>query len=379
MLRRMEGIVETITVERAGAQELLVRIPAPASHSGQSERDGDLRPTLNLTDLTGVARVGDQVLINTVAVEMGLGTGGLDFVICILNRPPSHGPPAGHILKLRYTPLQTPVLAVESPESPHHETLRAFETLDEYPVVCAELHSQLPAICSAARWGIQEGGGTRPPRIVYVMTDGAALPLGLSRLVAQMREMDLIQATITAGQAFGGDYEAINLYSALAAAKEVTRADIIVVAQGPGTVGSETPLGFSGVEQGLAINAAASLGGTPIMVPRISFADPRPRHRGLSHHSVTVLKRVARAHTLLPLPRLSKVQMQALRVSLEAHNIEKQHQPIIVPADLAYDAYRALPFAVTTMSRTPDEERPFFLASIAAGLLAAQCIEAKMS
>lgn len=378
MLRRIEGIVESITSEREGAQELLVRVAASIGLPDEADAETYLRPTLNLTDLTGHAEVGDRVLLNTIAVEMGLGTGGLDFVICILQKLPPDGPPPGHILKLRYTPLQTPVLAVEAPESPHHEVIKRFETLEEYPVVCAELHSQLPAICSAARWAIQEGGSPRPPRIVYIMTDGAALPIGLSRLASQMRELDLIQATITAGQAFGGDYEAINLYSALAAAKTVANADIIVVAQGPGNVGSETPLGFSGVEQGLAINAAASLGGTPIMVPRISFADPRPRHRGLSHHSITVLRRVARAHTLLPLPRLPKAQMQALRASLESNNIEKYHQPIVVPSDRAYEAFRALPFKVTTMGRNPDQERPFFLAAVAAGLLAAQCIEANI-
>ena len=52
--------------------------------------------------------------------------------------------PDGHIIKLRYTPLQTAVLSVEAPESPHHDALRLFAGLDDTPVVCSELHSQFP-------------------------------------------------------------------------------------------------------------------------------------------------------------------------------------------------------------------------------------------
>src|SRR5205823_5808213 len=126
------------------------------------------------------------------------------------------------------------VLAVEAPESPHHEAIANFSSLSDRPVVCAELHSQVPAICAGARWGLRECGWPREPRIVYIMTDGAALPLALSRLVPQMQKAGLVQATITAGQAFGGDYEAVNLYSALAAARCVTEADIVIVCQGPG-------------------------------------------------------------------------------------------------------------------------------------------------
>ncbi len=373
MRRRMEGVVEGITAERPGAQELLVRVDTPASAEGLG-----LRPALNLTMLTGRIAVGERVLLNTVAVEMGLGTGGQDFVVTGLERSSEGEPAPGHILKMRYTPLQIPVLAVEAPESPHHDAIRLFAGLDDLPVVCAELHSQLPAICAAAHWAIERHGGLRAPRIAYIMTDGAALPMALSRLVSELKAHGLLTATITAGQAFGGDYEAVNLYSALAAAKAVVEADIILVGQGPGTVGTGTALGFSGVEQGLAINAAASLGGMPIAVARISFADRRRRHAGLSHHTLTVLTRIARAPVLLPLPRLSPEQNETLALMLEESGLADSHDPILIDAEQALRALEARGLHVTTMGRSLTDERPFFLAAAAAGLLASQLIESRL-
>jgi hypothetical protein len=373
MKRRMEGIVEAIDAERPGAQEVTVRVDADTS-SGESDVS---RRALNLVALTGRVRIGERVLLNTVAVEMRLGTGGLDFVIAAPGRTEPDDPPSGHILKLRYTPLQLPVLEVSAPESPYHDAMRLFATLDDLPVVCAELHSQVPAICAAARWALRESDWPRPPRIAYIMTDGAALPLALSRLVPQMQACGLLDATITAGQAFGGDFEAVNLYSALAAAKAVVEADIVVVAQGPGNAGTGTPLGFSGVDQGLAINAAASLGGMPIVAARISFADRRDRHIGLSHHTVTVLQRIARAPALVPVPRLPELQRKTLRAALEETGIEGDHEIITVDADRGLLALQEYGLEVTTMGRSLSEERPFFLAAAAAGLLAAQLVEVR--
>ncbi|MCW3096876.1 MAG: hypothetical protein JWL77_2494 [Chthonomonadaceae bacterium] len=373
MLRRIAGVVESITAERPGAQELLVRVDTPAD-----SEEGDLRPALNLTTLAGRIAVGERVLLNTVAVEMSLGTGGQDFVVTGLERSGERETPPGHILKMRYTPLQVPVLAVEAPESPHHDAIRLFAGLDDLPVVCAELHSQLPAICAAAHWGTERHGGVRPPRIAYIMTDGAALPMALSRLVPELKARGLLTATITTGQAFGGDYEAVNLYSALAAAQAVVNADIIVVGQGPGTVGTGTALGFSGVDQGLAINAAASLGGMPIAVARISFADARRRHTGLSHHTVTVLTRIARAPALLPLPRLTPEQNRELTAMLDESGLAETHDPITIDADQALQALESWGLSVTTMGRSLTEERPFFLAAAAAGLLAAQLVESRI-
>ena len=390
MQQRATGIVTEVQEERPGAQEILVRIldavdngslnaneyESVLSYADSSDTVNQFRRAIAYTQLTGAVRVGDKVLLNTVAVELGLGTGRSDFVIATLESASSDEVVPGHIIKLRYTPLQTPVLSVEAPESPHHQAIKDFVSLDETPVVCAELHSQIPVVCSAARWALHEAGWNRAPRIIYIMTEGAALPLALSRLIPQTIARGLIDATITSGQAFGGDYEAVNLYSALAAAKAVCAADIIVVGQGPGNVGTDTQLGFSGVEQGLAVNAVASLEGVPVVVARISFAEERMRHWGISHHTLTVLKTIARAPVLLPLPRLSQSKMHTIEQTLLKAEIEQDHQPIVVNADRALDNFVETGFDVTTMGRSIEGERPFFLAAAAAGILAAQLVEA---
>lgn len=378
MTRRANGIVEAVSAVRPGVQELLVRINIQAeieADSNEAAEDGKsrVRPAMNLTELTGTVAVGDRVEVNTVAIDLGLGTGGFDFVISVLSRPAERVDPPGHIVKVRYTPVQTPVLAVESPESPHHDALRKFESLNEIPVICFELHSQLPAICAALHWGLRECG--RTARVVYVMTDGAALPMAVSRLVADLVERDLIAATITAGQSFGGQYEAVNIYSALAAARSALGADAIVVGQGPGNVGTATPLGFSGVDQGMAINAAASLGGVPIFVPRISFGEKRSRHLGLSHHTITNLTSVVRAPALLPIPRLPRAQLTKLYTTLQEKGILEAYEVITVDADKGLKALEDCGITVSTMGRGLSSERAFFLAAAAAGLLGAQLVE----
>ena len=348
-----------------------------AGEGSPESEEASFHPALNFVALTGRVDVGDQVVLNTVATELRLGTGGVDFVIAAPNRIEQEEQAPGHILKLRYTPLQTPVLAAEAPESPYHAAIAHFTSLDELPVVCAELHSQIPAICAAARWALRHAGMHLDAKIVYIMTDGAALPMALSRLVPEMKSRGLIDSTITCGQAFGGDLEAVNIYSALAAAKEVGRADIIVVGQGPGNVGTGTPLGFSGIDQGLAINAAASLGGVPIAVARLSFAEARQRHYGLSHHTVTVLKQIARASAYVPLPRLPMPERLLLEHAISEFEIDKNHEPVVIDADNGLEALIDEHLDVKTMGRSIQQERPFFLAAAAAGLLAAQFVEAR--
>ena len=71
---RVYGSVEGIKAERDGAQELVVRV----------SETNETRLALNLTALNGIAISGYRVLLNTSAVDLGLGTGGLDFVIAVL-------------------------------------------------------------------------------------------------------------------------------------------------------------------------------------------------------------------------------------------------------------------------------------------------------
>jgi hypothetical protein len=67
---------------------------------------------------------------------------------------------------------------------------------------------------------------------------------------------------------------------------------VIVVADGPGNLGTDTTWGVSALASGHALAAARTLRGRPVAALRVSFADPRERHHGLSHHSVTILRDV---------------------------------------------------------------------------------------
>src|SRR5262249_22734516 len=134
----------------------------------------------------------------------------------------------------------------------------------------------------------------------YVMTDGGALPLAISDLVFELRERRLVDVTITCGQAFGGDHEAVTVYSALGVARPA--ADVAIVAMGPGAMGTDSPLGFSAIEVGPALDAAARMGGVPIAALRASEVDDRARHRGVSHHSTTALTMATSARALVAAP-----------------------------------------------------------------------------
>lgn len=297
MITWRSGIVEQVGRSWPGAQELTVVVA-----DGVSGPDPVTVRALAYPALVGDLRVGDAVLLNVSALARGLGTGGYALVVAPgspdrLPTDPPAGP--GHLVKARYTPLQAMVLGVDDQESPHHEVLRDADDLAGLPVVVADLHSALPAVVAGVRYAdallSRPGSGVPPLRVAYVMTDGGALPAWFSMAVAGLRDAGWIEACLTAGQAFGGDHEAVTLHTALLAARHVVGADVVVVAQGPGNLGTGTRWGFSGVAAGEAVNAAAVLGGRPVASLRVSGADARARHLGVSHHSLTAYGRVALA------------------------------------------------------------------------------------
>ncbi|MCA1708448.1 MAG: DUF3866 family protein, partial [Actinobacteria bacterium] len=85
--------------------------------------------------MLGSLKAGDRVVVNTTGIELGLGTGGVAFVLWNLDAEPPAAQLDGHIMKLRYTPWQTEVVTAESPESPHHDALANVESIDDMPVV----------------------------------------------------------------------------------------------------------------------------------------------------------------------------------------------------------------------------------------------------
>jgi hypothetical protein len=316
------GTVESILEERAGLQRVLV----------------DGAKAYVLTALVGTVAVGDEVVVNTTAVDLGLGTGGWHVVHWNLARRSWDGTGGGHILKLRYTSLQADTGAAEE----HLDELP--EDLGGMPVVACSLHSQAGVVAAVTRH-------LRPDlRIAYVMTDGAALPLALSDLVHQLRAAGVLDATVTAGHAFGGDHEAVSVPSALAVARHVAGAELVVAGMGPGVVGTGTGLGTTAVEAAWLADAAAALGGRPVLCVRASDGDARARHQGTSHHTTTV-QRLLRTEGV-PAPGPDDGPGAAVAASV----------------------LDALGIRITTMGRGPDQDPAFFAAcaaaaSVAVGLL----------
>lgn len=336
--------------------------------------DGSHGNAIVIRALCGAVEVGDRVLLNTTAVDLALGTGGKHFVVTRLRAGEvpqgiafeDHAAHGGHIMKLRYTPLQRDVLCVEAQESPWHKTMERATDLDHMPVVCCGLHSQVPLVAAAIK--------ARAPhlRVGYVMTDEAALPLDFSALIAASKEQGLIDVTVATGQAFGGDYDAINLHSGMLAACHIGGCDVLICAIGPGVAGTGTPFGHGGIAQGEAINAVGALQGMPIACLRMSFADERERHQVISHHTIEALETIALTPALIVVP-FDEDEEHAALIAQKLDSLENNvgHQAIIMEEPV-YDEAALKGINVTTMRRTYNQDPIFFEAAFAAGTVAAQ-------
>jgi hypothetical protein len=301
------------------------------------------------------------VLLNTTAVALGLGTGGLHLVIAVDGDGATELGHDGRVMKARYLPQQ---VAVRSVEESHRDVLENSPGLRGRPVVAAPLHSMIGPIAAGAK-------ASADARVIYVMTDGAALPGPLSRLVPRLRDAGILDGFITSGQAFGGELEAVTTWTALLAAGDVLDADVIVVADGPGNLGTDTTWGVSALETGNSLNAAETLGGAPLAALRVSFADMRPRHRVVSHHSLTILEKVCTARANVAVPVLDDAnERDAVWDALRTRKLEERHQLVEVDGAPAMAKLNELGLEIESMGRTQREDPAFFLAAGAAGVLA---------
>ncbi|NOU97641.1 DUF3866 family protein [Paenibacillus sp. LMG 31456] len=339
-----------------------------------------LEKAVHYTDSMPVLEAGDKVLLNTTAGSLHLGTGGVHFVHAILSKSTSiNNRQSGHIMKLRYTSLQRSVLAAEEPSSPYHELFSSSEQeLDGMPVLVGELHSMLPAAVCYLRQ--LDHGGEKPLRIAYIMSDGGALPIAFSKHVIQLRKLGWLIGTITYGHAYGGDIETVNKYTALLAAKHILHADLTIVTMGPGCVGTNTHLGFSGLEVGEIVNAVSALNGQPIIISRISFADKRERHHGISHHTLTVLREIVQANVIAALPELDGEEGEWLKLQIERAGLIHKHglhwQWTAVSPDINHEeALRAYSMSITSMGRELHSDPVFFAGVQAAAAAAWNCFQ----
>jgi hypothetical protein len=307
-------------------------------HEGLARIEVDGTPCVAYPRVTGPVVLGDEVLVNVQARGLGLGSGGFDVLYANLTRGLELEPEAGaHVMVLPYTPLQHAVAHAE-------ERDRLASSLGGTPVVCCSLHSQLAPVCA----GLGEG-----VRVAYVQVAGGALPVSLSDAVRALRERGLIDVAVAASPCLDGEVQCVGVASALTWAAGAGY-EAIVCAVGPGVVGMGSRLGHGALSVAEAANATTALGGAPIIAVRFSSADPRERHRGVSHHTRTAVELcIADPAVAWPSGLTAPEWLEGIEV---------------VDVDDWREACAGLP--LEHMSRGPDEEPWFFAASFAAGKLA---------
>jgi hypothetical protein len=307
-------------------------------HDGLVRLEVDGRACVAYPNLTGPVAIGDDVLVNVQAVELALGSGGFDVLHANLTRGLDLAPePGAHVMKLPYTSLQHAVVHAEE-EEPDGDGLAAM------PVVCCTVHSQVAPACAGLGRGLAVG---------YVQLSGGALAVALSDTVRTLREEGYLRTTIAVGPCFGGEAACVSAASALLACARAGM-EAVVCSVGPGVVGTGSHYGHGGVAAADAANAAAALGGSPILAARVSDADPRRRHRGLSHHTIAAVELVTHAVTVAwP----AELELPSELATVEA-----------VDASGWREACAGLP--LSHMGRGPDEDPAFFAAAYAAGALA---------
>lgn len=326
-----------ITLRRGRVTAILER------HEGLVRLEVDGAPCVAYPGVTGPVEVDDDVLVNVQARELALGSGGFDVLHANLTRglelPAADG---AHVMKLPYTSLQFATVHGEEREP-------LAESLDGMPVVACSLHSQVVPVCAALR------GLT----VAYVQLAGGALPVALSDAVRELREQGLVQLTIGAGASFGGEVDCVTAAAALALARG-RGVDVAVCGVGPGIVGTGSALGHGGLAVAESLHAAAALGGRAILALRVSEHDPRDRHRGVSHHSASVLSLLA-VGAESAWPAGSPIDMPAQARTTEV--------------DAADWREACAGLTLGHMGRGPDDDPWFFATAYAAGRLARSRVE----
>jgi len=316
--------------------------------------DEGLFKGINYSRITGEVNTGDEVIINTTAVDLELGTGGYHFLIFNLKylhtgKKLSRQP--GHIMKLRYTPFQLRTHSLEEEGNLLIQEIKESQNLEGAPVVIIPLHSLLAPLVIVFK-------AIRPSaRVVYVMTEGGSLALELSNIVRELKGKGYIDTTITVGHAFGGDLEAVNIFTALIAARKIAEGGLIVVGMGPGIVGTGTKYGHSGVENFFIHQAIKTLQGQTIIVPRLSLADKRPRHYGISHHSLTLLRDLITDPVELTFPVHDVILKQ-----LDEYGIGERHRVRFYPEKDVVKMLKESGFTFKSMGRNLDDDPLFFTA-----------------
>ncbi len=349
------GKVQQIVLETYDQQLLEVRLmssPEQSIDMHHSNQDMKSQAKLYFRFCTR-ARIGDIVLVNRTATNLKLGSGGVDYVVSNLSHPEVHRYNNGHIMKLRYTPMQFSIQSIEE-TAKYQRKEENFSGLNAMPVVIGELHSMVVPFVTAIRKFQPQW------RIVYLMSDGGALPLELSYSIKKLKESGDIDITITFGNAYGGDLEATNIFTALIAAHQLCNPDVIIATMGPGIVGTGSKYGFTGMEQLQHLYAVELLKGHRVLIPRIGFSDGRTRHWGVSHHTKTVLE-LTNSDVSVTFPILEQWKHDILQGQLVGDDqIFSKHNLTWIDVKDCLDFYRRLDIELITMGKNLEAEPAFF-------------------
>ena len=346
MLEMRMGKVRKVLSHRDGVTELILDI------------EHEVKKALNYDFITGNVSEGDWLILNTSAASMSLGTGGYHFVIANLTHKSLNLSPGGHGMKVRYTPFQVKVAFAEEELVHMRDVFNRSLDLTGKLIFFCQLHSMVPPLCAYIHYYYLKY--QYKPKIAYIMTDHAALPLAFSKNIAYLREKNLLDTVITIGNAIGGDLECVNIYTALQAAATVKKGDIIIISMGPGITGTGTRYGFSGLELGFYLDLAYRHKGQCCLIPRISFADSRHRHYGISHHSITILKDIISSPLYIVLPNLSKQKLRYLFLQLKNNHLLERYSVCLADGREIINAMKYYEISVTTMSRGISDDPEFF-------------------
>jgi hypothetical protein len=348
-------------------QRVVVELSAGAGAGQRREAIADV-------SLVGRAEVGDELIVNVEALDLGLGSGGFDVVHVNLSRGlAGEGEPGAAVMKLNYTSLQHAVAPVEEDR---------LELPLQRPVAVLALHGQLAAVA----WAFSQAAPGA--RLGYVQTAGGALPGGHSRTVRALREQGLLAGHLSAGASYGGEGEAMTTAGALHHGLRSLRWDAAVCGPGPGIVGSSSALGHGGMAALDSAHVSLALGCRTLLVARMSTSDDRERHRGISHHTLTVLDLLLEPVTVaLPAGMRSPVGAD-LRAGLGAvfagrgasrpANALDVERPVRITrhdwrrAAVDLPAYAASGLSSETMGRGLAQDPLFFGAALAGGTALAE-------
>ncbi len=219
------------------------------------------------------------------------------------------------------------------------------------------------SICAAGHKAMYHTQWTGLPNAKFLASLDPDLAKVREHYASEAVPSDQVAGHLTAGPAFGGEGEAITTAGALQHGLTTLGWDAAVCGPGPGILGSGTALGHGGLVALESAHTALALGCPVVLCARMSSGDPRERHRGLSHHTVTVLELLL-APVTVAAPEGEAAVVPAGRAG---HRVQS------AAADL--EGYAASGLPARTMGRGLDEDPLFFAAALAAGGALAAAIE----